>query len=296
MRLSDLATVVPLEIVRDGEFLSLGLLSGKNPAMLACLHDPARAGNWRTNESIACVLTTADLAPSVPEKFGVAVTPAPRERFLDAQRYLGAETDFYGRGFESEISHDAAIDSSAHVASRNVRIGEGCVVEAGAIILERVTLESGAVIRAGAVIGAEGFHPVPYGDGIRNMPHHGSVHVGKGVEIGSNSVICRSVFSNPTGIGDGTLIGPLVYVAHGVTLGRRCRIAASARICGSSVLGDGVTVGPNAVISNLVHVGDDATVSIGSVVVRNVGAGQRVTGHFAVEHQQFIETWGRLFK
>jgi UDP-3-O-[3-hydroxymyristoyl] glucosamine N-acyltransferase len=296
MRLSDLAKVIPLEIVRDGEFLSLGLLSGKNSAMLACLHDPMRAGNWRTNENISCVLTSAHLAASVPANLGLAVAPEPREKFLDTQRYLGAETAFYGAAFESEISRDAVIDSSANVGPRNVRIGESCVVEAGAIILGRVSLESGSVIRAGAVIGAEGFHPVPYGDGVRNMPHHGSVRVGKGVEIGANSVICRSVFNNPTQIGDGTLIGPLVYVAHGVTVGRRCRIAASARICGSSTIGDGVTVGPNAVISNLVQVGDGATISIGSVVVRNVGAGQKVTGHFAVDHQQFIETWGRLFK
>ena len=296
MRLSDLAKTIAIDVVRDGEFLSVGLLNARSPATLACLHDPARAGNWRSNEKLACVVTSAVLASTVPGQLGLAVAEAPRERFLDAQDYLGSSTDFYGSSFLSEISSDSRIDPGAQIAARNVRIAPGCVVESGAIILGRVTLEEGVVIRAGAVVGGEGFHPVAYGDGIRNMPHHGSVHVGPRVEVGSNSVVCRAVFSSGTDLGEETLLGPMVYVAHGVTVGARCRVAAAARICGSAVIGDDVFIGPNAVISNLVHVGDGARVSIGSVVVRNVPAGHTVTGYFAVEHQQFMETWGRFFR
>jgi UDP-3-O-[3-hydroxymyristoyl] glucosamine N-acyltransferase len=182
------------------------------------------------------------------------------------------------------------------VAATNVRIESGCVVEAGAIILEGTVLERNSIVRAGAVVGAEGFHPVPDGDGMSNMPHFGGVVVGRGAQVGANSVVCRSVFSNSTTIGDENILGPLVYIAHGVRTGNRCRIAASARICGSSTIGDDVFVGPNAVISNQITVGDGARISIGSVVVRDVPAGETVTGHFAVEHRHFMRTWKGLFK
>ena len=157
-------------------------------------------------------------------------------------------------------------------------------------------LDSGVIVRAGAVLGAEGFHPVPYHGRVRNLPHYGAVRIGRDVEILSNAVICRAVFNAATTVGAGTLIGPLAYVAHGVRIGANCRIAASARLAGSSTLGDGVYVGPNAVVSNQVRVGDGARVSLGAVVVRDVAPGATVTGHFALDHRRFLATWTRLFR
>lgn len=296
MRLSDLARSIPLRVVRDGDFESLGLLTSQSHRMLSCLHDPAKAGDWTSNESVSCVITTEDLALSVPEKFAIAVSPAPRETFLDIQVHLGANTDFYGRDEPSDVSLDAAIHKGAHVSPHNVRIARGCVVESGAVIMGRVSLAEGVVVRAGAVVGAEGFHPVPYRDAQRTMPHLGSVSIDRQAEIGALAVVCRSVFSSPTEIGEGSVLGPLVYIAHGVKLGRACRIAASARVCGSSIVGAGVFIGPNAVVSNQIRIGDGARVSIGSVVVRDVAPGQTVTGHFAIEHSRFMEAWKRLFR
>jgi UDP-3-O-[3-hydroxymyristoyl] glucosamine N-acyltransferase len=282
-----------MEVVRDGEFQSLGLLTGRHPATLACLYDPARAGAWHSNSAVSCVITSPALAPSVPETFALGVTPSPRETFVDAQRYLGSSTEFYGSDCDTEISKAAHIHPDARIAPRNVRIASDCFVEAGAVVLEHVELGQGCVIRAGAIVGAEGFHPVAYGDGIVNMPHHGRVRIGQGVEVGAGSVVCRSVFSSPTSIGNGTIIGPMTYVAHGTTIGTHCRIAAAVRICGSSIIGDRVFVGPNAVIANLIEIGDDARVSLGSVVVRNVEPGQAVSGNFAIDHQKFIQLWAR---
>jgi UDP-3-O-[3-hydroxymyristoyl] glucosamine N-acyltransferase len=293
MRLAELAAMLPLHVVRDAEFRSLGLLSHRSPAMLACLHDAGARHECESNSDLAAVITAPDLAPLVPDHLGLALTDVPRERFLDAQNHLGSATDFYGSDEPTHVSPEARIDPGAIIAQRNVRIGAACVVEAGALVLARTTLEEGSIVRSGAVVGAEGFHPVPYGGGIRNLPHFGAVHVGARVEIQANTVVCRSVFHNPTRIGAQTLLGPLVYVAHGVRIGEACRIAASARLTGSSVIGDRVYIGPNAVISNQVRVGDDARVSLGAVVVRDVEPGQTVTGHFAVEHSRFLREWSR---
>jgi UDP-3-O-[3-hydroxymyristoyl] glucosamine N-acyltransferase len=242
---------------------------------------------------LSCVITSPALAQSVPAHFGLAVSDSPREAFVDSQRYLGSSTDFYGLDLPSEVSADAHVHPDARISSRNVRIARDCFIEAGAIILDRVELGEGCVVRAGAIVGAEGFHPVPYGDGMVNMPHHGAVRVGNSVDIGAGAVVCRSVFSNPTTIGDETIIGPMTYVAHGAVIGPRCRIAAAVRLCGSSILGERVVIGPNAVVSNLVEIGDEARISLGSVVVRNVEAGQRVSGNFAVDHGKFIQDWAR---
>ena len=296
MKLSELTEAIPLEIVRDGDFLSLGLLSLRSPGMLACLHDANALHECESNPDLGCVITTRELANAVPEHVGVATSDVPRTTFTDVQRHLGTRTTFYGADEASVIAPDAELHERAAGAAKNVRIGKGCIVEAGAVSLERTVLEDGSVVRAGAVVGAEGFHPVPYRDAMTNLPHFGGVVIGRGADVGANSVICRSVFNNSTIVGEDSVLGPLVYVAHGVTLGRRCRIAASARICGSSTIGNDVFVGPNAVISNQVTVGSGARVSIGSVVVRNVPAGETVTGHFAVEHRHFMKTWKGLFR
>ena len=296
VRLSELPSAVPLEIVRDGDFLSLGLLSLRSPGMLACLHDAKALHECESNPDLACVITSPELAGSVPSHLGVALSDAPRATFVDVQRHLGMKTGFYGADAATEVSPDAVIDERAVVATKNVRIGKGCIVEAGAVILERSVLEDESVVRAGAVIGAEGFHPVPYRDAMTNLPHFGGVVIGRRADIGANGVVCRSVFHNNTTVGEDCVLGPLVYVAHGVTIGSRCRIAASARICGSSTIGDDVFVGPNAVISNQISVGSGARVSIGSVVVRNVPGSETVTGNFAVEHRHFMKTWKGLFR
>lgn len=293
MRLRELAASVPLEVVRDGEFSSVGLLCHETPALLVCLYDDNARRRCDTSEAVSCVIAGRELAASVPERLGLALADAPREAFLDAHRHLGSATDFYGKGFPSEVDAGAQVDPGAHVAPEGVRLAAGCRIEPGASVLEGATLADGVVVRAGAVVGAEGFHPVPYAGGLVNMPHYGTVRLEQGVEVGANAVVCRSVFNGQTEIGESTILGPLVYVAHGVRIGRSCRLAASVRVAGSARLGADVFVGPGAIVSNTVVVGDGARVSLGSVVVRDVPPGTTVTGNFAFDHESFLAAWTR---
>jgi UDP-3-O-[3-hydroxymyristoyl] glucosamine N-acyltransferase len=293
VRLADVAEVASLDVVRDGEFHALGLLFHRTPGLLVCLYDGKARKRVATNGVVSCVIADRALASSVPDRMGLALADSPREAFLEVHRHLGSETDFYGADIPSRVSPAAHVDPAAHVAERKVEIAAGCRIEPGAVVLEGSALAEGVVVRAGAVVGTEGFHPVPYGGAVLNMPHYGSVRLGRGVEVGANAVVCRSVFAEPTEIREATILGPLVYVAHDVTIGPRCRLAASARIAGSARLGEEVYVGPGAVVSNTVSVGDGARVSLGSVVVRDVPAGQTVTGNFALEHGRFLAAWKR---
>jgi UDP-3-O-[3-hydroxymyristoyl] glucosamine N-acyltransferase len=293
VRLCDLPTA-GLEVVRDGEFRSLGLLFHQTPELLVCLYDAKARRECEGNAAISCVIAGRELAPLVPERLGLAVSDAPREAFCDVHRHLGSETGFYGEDFPAEVSPDAAVDSGAHLPARRVRIAAGCRIEPGAVVLEGSTLAEDVVVRAGAVVGAEGFQPVPYAGGQQNLPHYGSVELRRGVEVGANAVVCRSAFNEPTEIGEESVLGPQVYVAHGARIGARCRLAASARVAGSARLGDDVFVGPNAVVSSRVAVGSGARVSLGAVVVRDVPPGETVTGNFAVEHERFLAAWRAL--
>ena len=59
-------------------------------------------------------------------------------------------------------------------------------------------------------------------------------------------------------------------------------------VAGSTTIGDDVWIGPGASISSEIVIGNGASVTIGSVVVRDVAPGQKVTGNFAVDHKKFI--------
>lgn len=292
MKLSDLAAAACVEVLRDGEFASLGMTFFDLPRMLVALYDPRYLNECRRNAQITSAITTPSLAASLPKEWGVAVCEDPRQAFLEAHLYLAAETDFYGADFGSEIDAAAQIHPAASIAGKNVRIGANVQIGPGAAVLPGVTIGDGSRIGPGAIVGAEGFSPAPDGSGLPVIPHTGACRVGSGVEIQSNSVVCRGFYSGATAIGDGSVLSSLVNVSHNVRIGCGARIGAGACILGSSRLGDGVRVGPNATVSNRVRIGDGAQVTLGAVVVRDVAAGQTVSGNFAMEHGRFL-SWFR---
>lgn len=170
----------------------------------------------------------------------------------------------------------------------DIEIGPEVIVEPNASVIGRARIGAGTIIRAGTVIGADGFGVRRVGGHQVHVPHSGSVHLGERVQILSNCTIVRAAFGGETSIGEETIINAQSYVAHHVAIGKRCLIAAGAIIAGSAQIGDDVWIGPGAVISNGVRVGDGASVSLGAVVVRDVGPGERVSGHFAMSHRKFL--------
>jgi UDP-3-O-[3-hydroxymyristoyl] glucosamine N-acyltransferase len=189
----------------------------------------------------------------------------------------------------SQIAASARIHSSAHVAECNVVIGENVFIEPNVTILSDVEIGAGTIIRSGAVIGSEGFEHKRTSKGILSVWHDGKVLIGKNVEIGANTCIDKGFASRSTIIGDDTKIDNLVHIAHGVQTGKGCFIIACSMIAGSVTLMDNVWVGPNANIAPQVVIEDRGFVSLGSVVTRNVGVEQHVTGNFALPHSKFLE-------
>ena len=71
-------------------------------------------------------------------------------------------------------------------------------------------------------------------------------------------------------------------------LGKRVLVPSGAHIAGNCIVGDDVWVGVNATVSNRISIGDGARVSLGSVVTKDVPAGQTVTGNFAIDHKKDV--------
>jgi UDP-3-O-[3-hydroxymyristoyl] glucosamine N-acyltransferase len=288
VRLSELSFLKSGAVVRDGDFRSLGFVIHSRADMLVPLYDQHYLDAYLAARHVSCTIATPALAPKVSAAQGLVVDDDPATLLYRIHIHLAENTGFYGEDFTNEIAPSVRIEAGAHVAAENVRIGAGTVVEPNATILERSIIGANVVIRAGCVIGAQGFG-IRDMDGKRiNIPHAGGVRIEDNVEILSNCSIAKGTFGSFTTIGRDTKINACTYVAHNVTIGERCQVAASAVLAGSVRLGNDVWIGPNSTISNGVTVGDGAKVSLGAVVTRDVPAGARVTGNFAVDHEKFL--------
>lgn len=292
MRLRDVAGL-DLTIVRDGAFSSLGLVSHDATDMLVFVEDDAYLEAVERSPGVSAVIASPAIADRVAPTLGLAVSDHPREAFYALHNRLVQRTDFYGAPVATQVAPSARVHERAFVADHDVRIGEGVVVQAGAVIHAHTTLDDDVVVRAGSVIGGEGFQVVAARGRILRVAHAGGVRLRAGVDVHSNCCVDRALFAGWTEVGELTTIDNLVYVAHNVRIGRRCRIAAHATIGGSAVIGDDVWIGLSATVRDGIVVGAGASVSMGAVVTRAVPPGERVTGNFAVPHDRFVDTFRR---
>jgi len=195
----------------------------------------------------------------------------------------------------ANIDPSVTLGSNVYVGP-NASIGEECVIGdntsvwGGVRILRGSIVGSNCEIHCGAVIGSDGFHFHYNSSGeLEKFPHLAKVIIENDVEIGANTCIDRGTLVD-TVIGQSTKIDNLVHVGHSSIVGKRCRIVALTFIAGNVVIGDDVWVGPSVTISNNVTIGNKVSITIGSVVIRDIESGERVSGYYAVPNHQFILT------
>lgn len=288
MRLSEASSIVPLTVLRDAAFASLGFVTHRAAAMLVFLESERFLESLLANSGVTAVITTPLLAERIPAGLGVALSDAPRRDFYLLHNHLAEHTAFYWQDFPTEIAADAVISPTAYVAADNVRIGRRAVIEPHVTVLPHTIIGDDVILRAGTVVGAQGFQFIRSGDTVLPVAHAGGVWLHDRVEVQARGAIARALFGGFTELGEDTKLDSLVYVAHQVRIGRRCLIGAGATITGSVIIGDDVWIGPQATIASEITIGDGAFITLGSVVTRNVAAGQRVTGNFAIDHEKFI--------
>jgi UDP-3-O-[3-hydroxymyristoyl] glucosamine N-acyltransferase len=173
------------------------------------------------------------------------------------------------------------------VIGPGVRIGDDCVLHSHVSIRERVTIGHRVILHDGVIVGSDGFGFAKQPDGTHlKIPQHADVVVEDDVEIGANSAIDRPAVGE-TRIGAGTKIDNLVHVAHGVAVGRRVLLAGQVGIAGSTIIEDDVMLAGQTGVVGHVRIGKGAIVGAKSAVTHSVDAGDFVTGHPAIEHQEW---------
>lgn len=222
------------------------------------------------------------------------LSPNPRLAFFALHSCL-ATGHLASPGSKSVFGTDCRISASAEIDDMDVILGNGVVIESGCRIYRGVKIGDGCRIGSGCVIGGEGFQYLRIDKhGTQAVPHIGTVEIDDDVTLHARVCVDRGIFLDATRIGSGSRIDSQVQVGHAVRIGRDCLVASGAVLCGGVFLQDRVWVGPNATISDSLTVGADASVSIGSVVTRNVPEGARVSGNFAVPHHLFMKSVARL--
>jgi UDP-3-O-[3-hydroxymyristoyl] glucosamine N-acyltransferase len=249
----------------------------------------------KSGASVIIVPTTLLLDFSTQPNKTLVFVDSPRIEFIRIIR------KFFTTPRSSTIHLSAIIDPSATLGSNvyvgpNAWIGEKCVVGdntsvgGGAQILGGSIVGSNCEIYCGAVIGSDGFHfHYNSSGGLEKFPHLAKVIIENDVEVGANTCIDRGTLVD-TVIGQSTKIDNLVHVGHSSIVGKRCRIVAQSFIAGNVVIGDDVWIGPSVTISNNITIGNKVSITIGSVVVKDIESGERVSGYYAMPNHQFILT------
>ncbi len=288
MLLSEFARVLRLEVRRDGEFATPGLLADPQPRMLVFVESRRAIALLRRTPEVSGVITTVELAMELDDVPALAIADDPRRTLFELHNHLARHTDLYWSDFPTEIHESAEVHPRAFVAASNVRIGPNTVVQPNATILERCILGASVVVHAGAALGGIGFQVSRFPDGVVDMVHGGGVLVRDGAHVLSHAVVAAALFRQLTTLGAGSRIGNHAFVSHNVQVGDRTFVGHGAVINGNVTVGPDAWIGPGAVVSHGLRVGARAQVSLGAVVVKDVKPDQRVSGNFAMDHTRFL--------
>jgi UDP-3-O-[3-hydroxymyristoyl] glucosamine N-acyltransferase len=246
----------------------------------------------------------------VPDPYGAMVRvirrlfpPADVPSGIDATARIGAGT---------RLGSGVAIGPQV-VLGRDVRLGDRCRLDVGVFLGDgvivgedtrmdaRVVCYPGArigrrvILKAGAVIGGEGFGYLSRGGAHERIPHVGACVIGDDVEVGSNSTVDRGSLDD-TVIGQGTKLDNLVHVGHNVRIGERCLLMAGVGIGGSTRLGNDVVLAGHVGVTDHLTIGDRVQVAAKSAVIGNVPADSVLSGNPARPNRQVLRAHAALYR
>jgi UDP-3-O-[3-hydroxymyristoyl] glucosamine N-acyltransferase len=197
--------------------------------------------------------------------------------------------EFFVKKLEKSIHFSVIIDSKAtigqdvylgpNVIIGDSIIGDNVIIYGNVTIYDCVEIGNNVVINSGTVLGADGFgYEREENNGLVKFPQIGRLIIKDNVEIGANSCIDRGALED-TIIGEGTKINNLCHIAHNVKIGKNVLITGQINISGSCIIEDDVLISPNATIRDHIYIGKGAHIGMGSVVTKNVPAGETWIGN-----------------
>lgn len=294
MYLKETTEILQAQLYRDGSFTNLGFSIHDGPGLLTWIEKRKFLHGILANKGITAVVAPTELAALLPNHLGVIIHEQPRDAFYALHNHLARETSFYGTERNSDIHPSAKISPHARIDETGVVIGPNSIIEAGVTVFSGTQIGCGCIIRAGTVLGSQGFQFTKMGGRWVGVDHVGGVLIGDDVEIQANANVCRSIFGGNTEVGENSKIDAFVHVAHNVRIGKRVLLCAGTVIGGSTIIGDDVYMGPGVTVLNCIRIGEKARITMGSVVVRTMGSGKHVSGNWALPHDKFLRAYGRF--
>jgi UDP-3-O-[3-hydroxymyristoyl] glucosamine N-acyltransferase len=190
-------------------------------------------------------------------------------------------------GPRAEIGAGSIIGPGAVIGS-GVHVGRDCVIGANAVITHAL-IGDRVIVHAGCMIGQDGFGYVMGPGGHKKIPQIGRVIIQDDAEIGAGTTIDRGALRD-TVIGEGSKIDNLVQIAHNVTIGRHCAVAAQSGISGSVVVGDYVMMGGKVGVVDHVTIGAGAMIAAGSGIMSDVPPGAKWGGAPAGPAREWLKS------
>lgn len=203
----------------------------------------------------------------------------------------------------AKIGQGCVIEACA-VIKANAVIGDGCWIESGAVIGQGVELGArcrigpnvsvshailGEAVRLypGVCVGQDGFGFAIDPSGHIAVPQLGRVLIEDNVQVGANTTIDRGAGPD-TVIGAGTWIDNQVQIGHNVRIGKGCVLVAQSGVAGSSILEDYVVLAAKVGISGHIRIGMGARIGAMAGVMRDVPAGEEQLGAPAMPVKEFM--------
>lgn len=263
---------------------TLDLAKGDSSDRILTFLDDARfVDDALSNPRVKAAVVTEAIAAILPETvhFAVIVVDDPRWHFYTLHNALVRESH---STTASVIDSTAVVHPRAHVDEYGVRIGAGVVIEPNATVLNGTTIGDHTIVRAGAVLGTEGYEHKRTSRGVLSVAHDGELIIGSNCEFGANSIVAKGLSRRATIVGNDCKIDAGAFLAHCVQLQDRVFVVANATVCGSLDAADDVWIGPGAVLRDQISLGERSRVGMGSVLLSNVEADTRVLGSPAKPH------------
>ena len=167
------------------------------------------------------------------------------------------------------IGKNVTIGANCYIAS-HVVIGDNTIIHPNVVIDNIVTIGHDCEIKSGTVIGQSGFgyERNENGDPIR-FPHLGKVIIGNYVSIGANNTVDRATLG-ATIMEDYVKTDNLVHIAHNDVIKYGSLITAGAIFSGGVTVGEKSWVAPDTCFMQQITIGNNSTIGLGAVVLKNV--------------------------